>query len=122
VKWKLSGTHQSFEETADDIEYFNLKGHKKQLFDKFTNSIVLQYLHEYIIENPGIFEKAIGTLPDAVFNESNSNQNRTKRTYESKADSKRTAEIENQAKRTKAIETGQKSITLDRLNNIASTI
>jgi hypothetical protein len=56
--------------------------------------------NEYIIENPGIFEKAIGTLPHRAFNESTPvyskrhlmkvvTSNRMKRTYKSKAESKR---------------------------------
>jgi hypothetical protein len=79
---------------------------------------VLQYLHEYIIENPGIFEKAVGSLPDGAFRESNasnkrrSSSNRSIASKRKSTDNKNLEELkqfnrefnQDQAKRTKSIE------------------
>jgi hypothetical protein len=71
---------------------------------------------EFIVENPGIFEKAVGTLPDGAFRESNGNGKRKSNT-DSKSNSKRKQEDiladlrdqefnQDQAKRTDAIALG----------------
>ncbi|KAG7348669.1 hypothetical protein IV203_017374 [Nitzschia inconspicua] len=62
-KWKRSGTNdQDIDDVADMVCTVP--------FRKFTPQAVIAYMHEFVVQHPSVFEKAIGHLPDSVFVES----------------------------------------------------